>query len=1040
MKNKLMLITLLALLLSSLFIIGCEEDDPNEPKPIPENPNNINPNFIDIWNLYVRTPGEPRDLIEIVEENYLVTTPTSITLGGTTIGQDISNSVFFDGNQIGYMDLDDLPIYLYDYYYNEDSNALWITENTTADIVWAVDPTVTDSVEVSEDVMEAVNIEDYQLLYRKTFNTSVIIYQPQNMSFVPNPEDVNSAIEGMDADDAYAELSENLDVVLKWRPYPGAAVYRYQLATASDFNESSIIENNTTGALDSGQTDITLIDGSTYYWRVKSDNSSWSEVFTMIARDIQFQNMPIDDSSTSTKPNFSWWGHLAGATGYNLEVSRMREFGTLVDGPVITAELNYSWPQALDGNTVYYWRVKSDLSDVPSTTFEFTTDAKADVIYPVNNDNNFMPEYIAWKALDNASVYNVEIATDTTFVSPTFSGDFTESSYTFQAGDIEPNTQYYIRVDSDVAAGWSDVKAFFTNATPILTTPVDGATNVGLIKKFIWESYDGASNYEIQVSETADFATTAIDEIVTEVEYISSFELEFGTSYFWRVQADDLGWNGSNAFTTVNEDELNVINLEEPANNDTGISIRPECVWGSNASDYYMFYLSDTADFSNILVEQQLEETSYTIEEADMLTYSTEYFWKVVSSKSTDFVVNSFTTRNGRPLQFTPEAKSPLKLDFKWNDVTSNEDGFEIYKSSSADGEYELIGTVGEDITRFVEFDVNPSTTYYYKARSIAATGPSIYTDPVGINALAFSNNNEIEMISVSAGNFTMGDATGADDEAPAHDVTLTNAFEMGKYEITNDQYVELLNWALGKGKVKNVEGYTNTTAYAADAISINVIFAGNGNTKISFSNNEKSFYVHADKGNHPVEDVTFIGAVFYANALSEVSGLNALYSGTTSITSTVYGTAGYRMPTEAEWEFAARNNDGRIYPWGNDAADGTKANYYGSGNGDATIEVTELTPGNSQLGLAHMAGNVWEWCNDAYDAEYYGVSEVTNPTGPEGAISTTGSFPTRVVIRGGSYEYSTDELRSANRSACRSNLAVGKVNTGIGFRLVKIN
>ncbi len=919
-----------------------------------------------------------------------------------------------------------------------DTQALWLTANTTADIVWAVDPTVTDSVEVTDSVMVDVNIDDYQLLFRNNYSTSVRLNKPVSMSFLPSPEDVNDEIEGGVAEDVYEFLEENLRVTFYWYGFPGATEYNLQLSMSEVFeNSDDMVLDITTSNTNygTGNTEILLTNGVTYYWRVKSDNSSWSSAWTIYARDIEFQNQPIDDSNTGIRPTFSWWGHIEDVTNYTLEVSRMREFNVLVYSDS-TSELEYVMPSNLDANTTYYWRIKNDISDVYSSVFEFTTDATAENIYPANNSENVMPTYISWKALDNATTYNVEIATDSLFTDVTFELETAETSYDFAANDIDPNILYFWHVNCDVAADWSETTQFFTNATPILESPAEDATNVGLIKMFEWDDFDGASEYELQISESDDFVTTVLDTVVEESEYVSIFDMQFNTTYFWRVQADSLGWNGSRSFTTMVEDAINTVELDEPVNEATSISLLPECSWGSNNSDYYMFYLSGSADFANILVTEQVDAASYTIEEDDMLIFGNTYYWKVASSKSYDSSVFQFTVRNGRPQDFEAEAKSAFKIDFSWSDITSNEDGFEIYKSDLEEGEFELIGTVGEDETSFVEFDLAPNSTYYYKARTLSPTGESIYTPTVSVEALGFNLTNDPIMVTVAAGTYSMGDNSGNDDEAPAHDVTLSNAFEIGKYEISNDEFCELLNWALGKGKVEDIEGYEVTTNYADDAMGIDDIIVEDGQTKISFNTSTKIFEVEADFGNHPVEDVTWAAATLYANSLGSINGFSNLYSGTNSIQSIVYGEAGYRLPTEAEWEYVAKFNDGRTYPWGNEAADGTLANYYGSGNGNTTLGVGSLIDGNNSLAVSDMAGNVWEWCNDKYDAEYYGEEAVTNPEGPSGNVSGA----TAMVIRGGSYEYSADELRNANRSSCKSNLDVGRVNTGVGFRLVKLN
>jgi eukaryotic-like serine/threonine-protein kinase len=221
---------------------------------------------------------------------------------------------------------------------------------------------------------------------------------------------------------------------------------------------------------------------------------------------------------------------------------------------------------------------------------------------------------------------------------------------------------------------------------------------------------------------------------------------------------------------------------------------------------------------------------------------------------------------------------------------------------------------------------------------------------PTSASAGKVSNSDKMVMVFIPGGEFIMGSSSGDADENPPHSVYL-NPFWIDQTEVTNAMYALCIQ-AQRCSPPKKLNSFTRG-----------------------------DYYTNSGYGDFPVVYVEWSQAKTYCDW------------------------AGRRLPTEAEWEKAARGTDGRAYPWG-DSISCSHAQYQDCG--DDTVRVGSFPAGASPYGVLDMAGNVWEWVADWYQENYYSHSPSDNPMGPG-----SGNYK---VMRGGSW-YSEDfHVRTASR------------------------
>jgi formylglycine-generating enzyme required for sulfatase activity len=518
---------------------------------------------------------------------------------------------------------------------------------------------------------------------------------------------------------------------------------------------------------------------------------------------------------------------------------------------------------------------------------------------------------------------------------------------------------------------------------------------------------DANDNTKVTSVEFYISGVKADSDSLSPYEFIWSTLSLTGSQTIMAKAYDEAGNIGTSAVITatikgVANHPPTIPSSPSPADSALGQFLNPMLIWSCTDPDgdaitYDVFLDSSNPPTTQIATKHRAATLSYT-----GLSSNTTYFWKVNAKDSkgatTTGTVWRFTTVTNNP-PATPSNPTPADADtsvstsitMSWICTDPDNDSlvYDVYFGTSNPPTTQL--AAGRIAMNLWKSGLSLSTRYYWRViakdkRGASTTGP-IWSFNTWSGLIAQS------LLPVAGGTFAVGSTQVA-----------INAFKMARCEVTYELWAEVRSWASTHGYLELPDGnrgYNGTS-------------------------------------NHPVTKVNWYDVIKWCNARSEKEGLTPVYY-TRSAQDTIYRTGqidinvdavnwtanGYRLPTEAEWEFAARGgNLSHGYQYSGSDIIGDVAWYQGN-SFTSTHTIAQLAP--NELGLYDMCGNVWEWCWDWWGS-VYPSGGTTNPKGPSMTQLAR-------VIRGGSFGLSESYCR-VNSRGNGSNLI--NRNDNFGFRCVR--
>ncbi|GAB1370191.1 hypothetical protein MASR1M45_02500 [Candidatus Kapaibacterium sp.] len=536
---------------------------------------------------------------------------------------------------------------------------------------------------------------------------------------------------------------------------PNNATYcRLQISNNSNFS-GFIFDDTLSSNNFKLPANLKLNVSSNYYWRVKAysdiDSSLWANYFTFTTQPtIQkpVLNLPEANSTgVSIYPNFSW-NSVTNADLYVLQVSESVHFtNRIVNDTNTTTSRTITTP--LNGTTNYYWRVKainevqvSDWANYRKFTTEYIGLPTAVLSQPsdnatlvVNNPN------LSWSSVSGATAYRVQLSTNSNF--STFVVNTTVSNTNYDASGLNYFTSYYWRiraVNSQDSSNWSQVRTFKTKDVPldgvILSQPANNTTGIDINPQLSWNSLQGATSYELQVSINSSFNSFVVNEIgLTNITY-NLTNLNLFTVYYWRVRAKnntEIGaWSSTWNFRTVSE-PLGTPSLTTPTNNATGVATSPSFQWSSvNNATKYDLQVATSSSFTSPIINQ-INHTSTTYNGSG-LSNGTLYYWRVRAKNDEQTgdwsSTNSFTTASAPPSSpslINPNNNSTniaTNTALSWQSV-SGATSYIVQVSTANTFVTTVINQSGITSTNYNTSGLSRSTDFYWRVKAVNDGGES---------------------------------------------------------------------------------------------------------------------------------------------------------------------------------------------------------------------------------------------------------------------------------------------------------------------------
>lgn len=508
-----------------------------------------------------------------------------------------------------------------------------------------------------------------------------------------------------------------------------------------------------------------------------------------------------------------------------------------------------------------------------------------------------------------------------------------------------------------------------------------------------WSNVPSATSFTIYYSTTPGISKSSQKIVDAHSIYIMR-DLTNGKPYYFAIAA--VGATGESALsaevsatpTATPPQPAPVTIRADAGNKQVQLSWEPGFEATSDPTSYTVYY--DTAPSLSKLISKKLT-SAVSPQAVTALVNGTTYYFAVSATTTNGESALSYTVSATPAVNVGPVAPTGLaavegngSITLSWNpSVGAN--SYNLYYGTEFDVTKANGIKVAGVTSPFTLGGLTNKTAYFLVLSAVGPGGESFETPQVSATPLASTPIQA--MMHIPAGTFQMGDNV-LDPNAPApyatpvHNVSLS-AFSIERFEVSYTQWRAVYDWAI-------THGYTFDSAGRNGALQLGT--------------------------NMPVTQINWCDTVKWLNARSEKEGRSPVYFTDASQT-TVYRTGnidlsndavnwqgnGYRLPTDAEWEYAARGGlVGKQYPWGN-VLDASKANF----DRGTSTSIGSYSPNG--YGLYDVAGNVWEWTWDHDSADYSAsAAGVTNPHGP-----LTGLLRVR---RGGSYVYGERYLRNFDK------------------------